>query len=775
MAQLGMSQPVRRKEDIRLVTGAGRFTDDIRPSGTAYAAFVRSPHPHAKIGTIEISAAGRLPGVLAIYTAADIAEAGLGTISFGLAAFFLNKDGSPAFNPGRPLLATGRAKQLGDAVAMVVAETVAQAKDAVELIEVEYEPLPAVFEPAEAVKPGAPTLWEQKSDNIALDWEAGNRPGVEAGFARAAKIVAVDLPVHRIALATMEPRSVVAEYDKASGRYTIYLGTQGVHEMRDITAKALGVAPDRVRVITPDVGGSFGLKGLHFQEHSLVAWAAGQLGRPVKWTAERQEAFLSDTMGREMQVRAELALDADARFLALRMTAFANLGAYCSQYSILPTVSGYGLMTGPYAIPAAYAKVLAVFTNTIWVDAYRGAGRPEICYVLERLVDIAAREVGLEPGEIRRRNLVPAAAIPYKTALRAEYDSGDFPGLFAKALRRAGFDEFPARRATSRQRGKLRGLGLSYHLGGSATFPTEQADIRFLPDGRVFMGVGTGPSGQSHETAFAQILVERLGIPFDKIDFVYGDSDLLSHGAGTAGAKSLTMAGTALLDAAEKIEKKGYLLAAHFLEAAEADIEFREGSFTIAGTDRGIDILSLAERTRTANNLPVDLPRSLDDIGKTTTNSSTYPNGCHVCELEIDEETGAIELCSYLALDDFGNMVNPLIVAGQVHGGVVQGVGQALLEQIHFDAAGQLLTGSFMDYAMPRADNFSFIDSEYCPVPCKTNSLGVKGASEAGTTGSMGAAMNAVMDALAPLGVRHLDMPATPLRVWQAIQQAKVQ
>ncbi len=775
MAQLGMSQPVRRKEDIRFITGTGRYTDDIRPGGVAYAAFVRSPHPHARIGGIETAAARRAPGVLGVYTADDVAKAGLGTISFGLAAFFPNKDGSPAFNPGRPLLATGRAKQLGDAVAMVVAETIAQAKDAVELIEVDYQPLPAVFEPAEAVKPGAPALWEEKPDNIALDWEAGNRAGVEAAFARAAKIVAFDLPVHRIALATMEPRAVVAEYDQASGRYTVHLGTQGVHEMRDITAKALGVAPERVRVITPDVGGSFGLKGLHFQEHTLVAWAAKELGRPVKWTAERQEAFLSDTMGREMQVHAELALDAGARFLALRMTAFANLGAYCSQYSLLPTVSGYGLMTGPYAIPAAHAKVRAVFTNTIWVDAYRGAGRPEICYVLERLVDLAAREMKLSPVEIRRRNLVPAAAIPYKTAMRAEYDSGDFPGLYEKALRRAGFDEFPARRDRARRRGRLRGLGVAYHLGGSATFPTEQADIRFLPDGRVFMGVGTGPSGQSHETAFAQILVERLGIPFDKIDFVYGDSDLLSHGAGTAGAKSLTMAGTALLDAAGKIEKKGRLLAAHFLEVAEADIEFRDGSFTIVGTDRGIDIMTLAARTRTANNLPAELPRSLDDIGRTTTNASTYPNGCHVCELEIDEETGAIELNAYLAFDDFGNMVNPLIVAGQVHGGVVQGVGQALIEQIQFDATGQLLTGSFMDYAMPRADDVSFIDSDYSPVPCTTNSLGVKGASEAGTTGSMGAAMNAVLDALAPLGVRHLDMPATPMRVWQAIQQAKVQ
>ncbi len=773
MGQFGIGQAVRRKEDIRLITGTGRYVDDETMPRQAYAAFLRSPHAHARIASIALAEARRLPGVLAIYTHEDVKAAALGTIK--CIAPLKNRDGSNYFNPGRPLLAEGKVRHVGDPVALVIAETPETAKDAVELIAVEYEPLASVIDPAEAAKPGAPAVWDEKPGNVALDWGLGDAKAVEDAFAKAAKIVRLDLAINRVIVAPIEPRGILASYDKASDRYTMHIGTQGAFGMRSTVAAHLGVGEDKLRVITGDVGGSFGMKTFDYPENTLLPWAAKLLGRPIKWTSDRQEAFLTDTQGREQKVHAELALDQDGRFLAVRAETFANVGAYLSHFSVfIPTVAGFRLLTGAYRIPAAYVHVRAVLTNTVWVDAYRGAGRPECSYIIERLVDEAARETGLGRDEIRRRNLVPQEAMPYATPLIAVYDSGDFRANLDLALQRADFAGFETRRAEAKKHGKLRGLGISYYMEVTAAMPQEKADIRFTPTGRVRLGIGTGPSGQGHATAFAQILADRLGLDFDRIDFVTGDTDALTQGGGSGGAKSLLMAGTAVVDAAERIIAKGKKLAGHFLEAAESDIEFRDGRFAIAGTDRAIDIMELAAKTREARKLPDGTSATLDDAGLSTGNKNTFPNGCHLCELEIDEETGAARILCYTVVDDFGMVVNPLIVEGQIHGGIVQGAGQILIEDARFEAgSGQLLSGSFMDYAMPRADDFPGFAIEFHNVPCTTNVLGIKGAGEAGTVGALGATMNAVIDALSPLGIAHFDMPATPQRLWHAIRSAR--
>jgi carbon-monoxide dehydrogenase large subunit len=773
LGQFGIGQAVRRKEDLRFITGAGRFTDDINRERQSYAYFLRSPHAHARLLGIDTAAAREAPGILAVYTHDDVAAAGLAPIKCG--APVKNRDGSDYVNPGRPQLASERVRHVGDPVAMVVAETLEQAKDAAELIEVDYEILPSVVDPVLATRPGAPVLFDDVPDNIALDWGLGDADAVDAAFAQAARIVKIDLAINRVVVNSIEARSVVGEYDAATDRYTVYLGTQGVFGMRRNLAAGLAVAEDRVRVVTQDVGGSFGMKSFAFPENALVPFAAKLLGRPVKWTSERQEAFLTDSQGREARIHAEMALDKDARFLAIRCDSYANIGAYLSSFSLMiPTMAGFRLLTGAYRIPAAYVNVRAVFTNTVWVDAYRGAGRPETSYILERLVDAAARETGLAPDEIRRCNFVPPTSMPYKTPMIVTYDSGDFPATMALGLKQADWAGFAGRREAAKGRGKLRGIGMSYYLEVTANQPQEAADIRFTPAGRVIMAVGSGPSGQGHETAFAQILEDRLGIPFDAIDFVTGDSDALTQGAGTGGAKTLMLAGTALVDAAEKIIVKGRKLASHMLEAAEQDIEFRDGAFAIAGTDRSIAIMELARRAREAKALPEGMPTTLDDIGLSTATKNTFPNGCHVCELEIDEATGTTEICAYSVVDDFGVVVNPMIVEGQIQGGIAQGIGQALMEEAVFDGdSGQLVTGSFMDYALPRAEDIPNFTITFNNVPCTTNVLGIKGVGEAGSVGALGAVMNAIVDALAPLGITAIDMPATPAKLWAAIARAR--
>ena len=773
MGQFGIGQAVRRTEDVRFITGKGRYADDEADPRQAHAVFLRSPHAHARIKSIVVDEARRAPGVLAVYTGADVAAAKLGTIK--CVAPLKNRDGSNYFNPGRPLLAQGKVRHVGDPVALVIAETANAARDASELIEVAYETLPAVTDPASAVAAGAPTLWDEAPGNVALDWGLGDPRPVEEAFAKAAKIVELDLAINRTIVAPIEPRAILASYDPATERYTLNIGTQGAFGMRGTVAQHLGIKEDKLRVITRDVGGSFGMKTFDFPENTLLPWAAKLLGRPIKWTSDRQEAFLIDTQGREQKVHAELALDQDGHFLAVRADTLANMGAYLSQFSVfVATMAGFRLLTGAYRIPAATIRVRTVFTNTVWVDAYRGAGRPECSYIIERLVDAAARETGLGRDEIRRRNLVPPSAMPYATPLIAVYDSGDFPANLELGLKQADWAGFERRRAEARSRGKLLGLGISYYMEVTAAMPQEKADISFLPTGRVRLGVGTGPSGQGHATAFAQILADRLGLDLDRIDFVTGDTDALSQGGGTGGAKSLLLAGTAIVDGAEKIIAKGKKLAGHFLEAAESDIEFRDGRFAIAGTDRAIDILELAAKTREAKTLPPGVPSSLDDAGLSTGNKNTFPNGAHLCEIEIDAETGAARILRYTVVDDFGVLVNPLIVEGQIHGGIVQGAGQVLLEDVRFDpGSGQLLSGSFQDYTMPRADDFPGFAIAFHNVPCATNVLGIKGAGEAGTVGALGATMNAVLDALSPLGITTLDLPATPQRLWQAIRRAK--
>jgi aerobic carbon-monoxide dehydrogenase large subunit len=772
MGQFGIGQAVRRREDVRFVTGTGRYVDDERDARQVYAAFLRSPHAHARITALDASAAKKAPGVRAVYTGADVEAAGLGSIK--CVAPLKNRDGTNFFNPGRPLLATDKVRHVGDAVALVIADSSAAAKDALDLIEVDYAELPAVVDPAEAVKPGAPALWDEQPSNVALDWTLGDRNKCDDAFAKAAKIVTLDLAINRVMVAPLEPRGILAEYDPKTERYTLRIGTQGAFGMRSTVAQHLGVKDDKVRVITGDVGGSFGMKTFDFPENTLLPWAAKQLGRPVKWLCDRQESFVTDTQGREQKVHAELALDKDGHFLAVRADTLANIGAYLSYFSVfVATMAGFRLLTGAYRIPAAHVHVRTVMTNTVWVDAYRGAGRPECSYIIERLVDAAARETGLGRDEIRRRNLVRESDMPWQTPLLVAYDSGDFPTNLERALDVADFAGFEQRRKEARSHGKLLGLGISYYMEVTAAMPSEKADIRFLPTGRVRMGIGTGPSGQGHATAFAQILADRLGLDIDAIDFVTGDTDALTQGGGTGGAKSLLLAGTAVVDAAEKIIAKGRKLAGHFLEASESDIEFHDGRFAIAGTDRSIDIVALAAKTRDASKLPGDVPSALDDAGTSTSNKNTFPNGTHLCEIAIDEETGVASIQRYTVVDDFGVLVNPLIVEGQIHGGIVQGAGQILIEDARYDANGQLLSGSFMDYAMPRADDFPSFGISFLNVPCTTNVLGIKGAGEAGTVGALGATMNAVLDALSPLGIATLDMPATPQRLWAAIRKAK--
>jgi carbon-monoxide dehydrogenase large subunit len=775
MIKFGIGQSARRKEDERLLTGKGRYVDDFTLPGQAYAAFLRSPHAHAAIRRVDTTAAKRAPGVLAVYTGADFEASGLKRIK--CFAPLKSRDGSALRDPSRPLLAVGRVMHVGDPVAIVVAETLAQAKDALEQIEVDYDALAALVDPERALEKDAPRIWDEIPDNTALDYELGDAKAVDAAFASAARVVRVRLPISRVAIASIEPRGVLAQYDAASERYTVYIGSQGVMGMRDQLAYTLGTKKEQVRVITADVGGSFGMKGFPFPENGMVPWAAKQLGRPVKWISERQEAFTSDTQGREQIARVEIALDKEHRFLAIRGDIVANMGAYLSGFSVfIPTLAGTRIFTGAYRIPAAHVRIRSVFTNTVWVDAYRGAGRPETAFTIESAVDAVAREVGIAPDELRRRNFVPPEAMPYTvpTAPGVVYDSGEFAAAFALALERAAWSSFEARRAEAKARGRLRGIGLAYYLEVTAPGPRERTDVAFTADGRVRITVGTGASGQGHETSFAQVVADRLGVPFELIDCVSGDSDLLKQGGGTGGAKSMMLAGTSLLDASEKIVARGRNAAGHFLEAAATEIEFRDGRFTIVGTDRSIEILELAHRLGLAKQLPADVPATLDDFGMSTTDKSTYPNGCHVCELEVDPETGAVSIERYSLIDDFGALVNPLLLQGQIHGGIVQGAGQILLEQAAYDRdSGQLIAGSFMDYAMPRAADMPSFEIDFRNVPCRTNTLGLKGAGEAGTVGSLGAVANALSDALAQVGAGPVAMPATPYRVWQAIQTAR--
>ncbi len=772
MGQFGMGQPVRRLEDQRLVTGHGRYTDDISLSHQAYAYVLRSPHAHARIRGIDTAAAEAAPGVLAVYTAADLSRDGIGTIP--LLTPLPNRDGSPCKAPPYPVLAADRVRHAGDAVALIVAETPAQAKDAGELVAVDYEPLPAAVETATALAQSQPLVWDDAPQNLHLDWEIGDKAATDAAFARAKHVIALRLGNNRLVANSMETRNAIGDWSAGEQRYTLYSSTQGSHVVRQIMSGVLNVPENRIRVVTPDVGGGFGMKLFLYREFVLVLYAARKLGRPVKWAPERSEAFLSDTQGRDNVTDAELALDGDGRFLAIRIATVANMGAYLSNFSsFIPTLAGTQMLTGLYTLPAAYVGVKCVFTHTVPVDAYRGAGRPEAAYVVERLVDVASRRLGIPAAELRRRNFVKREQMPYNTALGLTYDSGDFVRNMDDALRLADQAGFASRRAAARKTGKLRGFGFATYIEQCGTGGDEMAELRFDPSGTATLLIGTQSSGQGHHTAYAQFVADGLGIPLEQIRFQQGDTDQVSFGRGTGGSRSLPVGGNAVRGAIDKVIAKTKKIAAHKLEAAEADIEFADGAFRIAGTDRSVDFTTIAKAAFEPSELPPGMESGLDETARYMHKASTFPNGCHVCEVEIDAETGATRIVRFLVVDDFGTVVNPLLLAGQVHGGIGQGVGQALLEDCVYDPeSGQLVSGSLMDYAMPRADSVPAIEFSYNVVPCTTNPLGIKGAGEAGAIGAPPAVINAIVDALAEYGVEHVEMPATAERVWRAIADA---
>ncbi|HTU53654.1 MAG TPA: xanthine dehydrogenase family protein molybdopterin-binding subunit [Acetobacteraceae bacterium] len=773
MTKFGLAQSVRRVEDPRLLAGRGRYTDDIMPDGVAIGALARSPHAAARIVSIDVTPARSMPGVLAVYTSADLKTDGIGELPCVVP--ITNRDGSPRAEPAHPVLADGMVRHVGDPVAFVVGKTAQAARDGAEAVEIEYDVLPSVTDLVQAMDAGQPAVWPGAKKNVCFDWEVGDRARVDALFAEAAHVTRLTVVNNRVVVSSMEARAALAEFNAASGRFTLTTNTQGVWLLKEQLAKAIFRVPeDDFRVITPDVGGGFGMKLFLYAEHALVCYAARKLGRPVKWASERSEAFLSDTHGRDNVTDGELALDQDSRFLALRTRNLANMGAYLSTFApLIPTLAGTKVLASVYGFKAIYSNVIGLFTNTVPVDAYRGAGRPESNYLVERLVDAAARELGIDRVEIRRRNMVCPTAMPYMTAMGQTYDSGDFRRVLDTALEKIDWVGFPTRRAAAEKRGRMRGIGLAYYLEATGGDSTERAEIRFAPDGLVDVFVGTQSTGQGHETAYVQLIADRLGVPGENVRIHQGDSDAIPTGGGTGGARSLYSEGQAILATAAAVIEKGKRAAAEALEAAVADIAFVEGSFSIVGTDRTIGILDLAARQR-ARAAKGEAVGTLDAAEVAAIDQHTFPNGCHTTEVEVDPDTGVVDVARYLVCDDFGRIVNPLIVRGQVRGGVAQGIGQAILERTVYDpGSGQLLSGSFMDYALPRADDIPDIEVDLVDVPSLANPLGVKGAGEAGAVGSPPAVINAIMDALGSRGVRRLDMPATPERVWKALATAQ--
>ena len=754
----------KRREDLRFITGRGRYLDDIVFAGLVHAVVLRSPHAHARIATIDALAARAAPGVLAVLTAAEAAADGLSPLRPGAETNTVT--GEPfAFEP-QPLLAAEKVRHVGEAVALVVATTREQALDAAELVAVEYAPLPAVTTVAAAHAPGAPLISDKAPDNRCLDWLHGDGKAVDAAFAKAVHIVRLRLDNHRVVTNPMEPRGIVGVYDAATGRYTAHVSAQSIHVTRDFTARALGVPPAQVRFVAPDVGGGFGAKNFVYPEHALLLWAARRVGRPVKWIATRSEVFLADHAGRDQRAEALLALDAEGKFLALRVESNANLGAYLAGSSASVQTFQYAFLPGTvYAIPAIDLHVVGVFTNTTPIGVLRGPGYAEANNIIERLIDEAARRCGFDRLELRRRNLVPAAAMPMVNAVGNQVDSGAFPDTFELALAAADVAGFAARRQASEARGRLRGLGLAYHIKGTGGNPSENVDIRFEADGSVSLITGTQHIGQGHETTFPQILADKLGVPNELIKLRQGDTDLIAHGGGHGSSRATYMGGTAIFRAADEIILKGTSVAADVLEAAEADIRFADGDFVVTGTDRRATLLDVAKQAREAG-------EPLDTYHFWTREWMTFPNGAHVVEVEIDRETGRVILERYTAVDDYGVIVNPMVATGQAHGAIAQGSGQALLETAVYDAeSGQILAASFMDYALPRADDLPAFSLGFNSTRCTTNPLGVKGCGEAGAIAAFPAIHNAIHDALAPLGVKNFDGPATPARVWRAMQK----
>ncbi|MBV5294530.1 MAG: xanthine dehydrogenase family protein molybdopterin-binding subunit [Curvibacter lanceolatus] len=775
---------VRRKEDYRFLTGAGQYTDDVVLAAQSHAVFVRSPHAHARINAIDIAAAQAAPGVLGVFTGADVAAAGINGLPCGW--LITSTDGQPMKEPPHPILAQGKVRYVGDHVAMVVAETLQQARDAAELVNVDYEVLDAVVQVADAAK--GPALHDNAPDNHCFKWAIGDKAAVDAAFAGAAHVTRLDLVNNRLVPNAMEPRAAIGSYSRANDEYTLYVSNQNPHVERLLmTAFVMGLPEHKVRVIAPDVGGGFGSKIYLYAEDVCLTWASKKLNRNIKWVADRSEAFLSDAHGRDHVSHAEMAMDANGRFLAMRVHTDANLGAYLSTFaSAVPTILYATLLAGQYTTPQVHVEVDAWFTNTAPVDAYRGAGRPEATYLLERLVTRCAWELGLSQAEIRRRNFI--TSFPYQTPVALQYDIGDYPACLAQAEQLADAAGFEARKTASAAKGLLRGIGYSSYIEACGIAPSniagalgaraglfECGEVRVHPTGSVTVFTGSHSHGQGHETTFAQVVAARLGLTPDQVDVVHGDTGRVPFGMGTYGSRSISVGGAAIMKALDKIETKAKKIAAHLLEASDVDIDFANGEFTVRGTDKKVTFGQVALTAYVPHNYPLDkLEPGLNETAFYDPTNFTFPAGTYICEVEVDPATGSVRVDRFAAVDDFGTIINPMIVEGQVHGGLVQGIGQALIENCVYDReTGQLLTGSFMDYAMPRADDFPEFKLGHVCTPCTHNPLGTKGCGEAGAIGSPPAVINAVLDALKPLGVHDIDMPASPARVWAAIQAAR--
>ena len=780
MPDTGLGAAVRRKEDNRFLTGKGRYTDDINRPGQAYAYFLASPHARAKIKGIDTSKAKAAPGVIGVFTAADLAADGVGGPICGWVV--TQKNGEPHKSPAVSALASDRVNFVGEQVAVVVAESLGQAKDASELIEVDYAPEPAVTRMSDALADGAPQLHDDVPGNLCFDWEIGDKAATEAAFAKADHVTTLDIVNNRLIPNAIEPRAAIGEYDSGTDSSTLFTTSQNPHVARLVLAAFCGLGPEnKLRVVAPDVGGGFGSKIYVYRDEIVTLWAAKKLGRPVKWTAERAASFLTDAHGRDHETRAELALDKDGNFLGLRVSTLANVGAHNQIFSTATPSYLYGcLLTGQYKTPAVYGEVKTVFTNTAPVDAYRGAGRPEATFVVERLVEKAAQELGIDKTELRRRNFIQPEQFPYQTPCLVQYDSGDFPLLLDRALELIDYKGFPARKQASEAKGKLRGIGLSCWVEACGLAPSavvgalgggvgqwESANIKFNPTGSVTVYTGSHAHGQGHETVFAQIVSEHLGIPEENVEVVHGDTGIVPFGMGTYGSRSGPVGGAAVYKAAQKIIEKGRKIAAHLFEASVEDVEYENGTYSVAGTDKTKTMAEIAFAAYVPHNYPLEeLEPGLDETAFFDPMNFTFPSGGYVAEVEVDPETGVVEIMDWVGVDDVGKVMNPMIVAGQLHGGFAQGIGQALYEGCVYDDSGQLLTGSLMDYCMPRADNFPAFKTEETNQPCPHNPLGVKGCGEAGAIGSPAAMLNAVVDAI---GV-DIDMPATPEKVWRALQ-----
>ena len=768
MGEFAIGQGVSRFEDPRLIQGGGRYTDDIKLPGMAHGVVLRSPHAHARLKSIDTAAAKAAPGVLCVLTSADIKAAGFPDLP--VPGGLKRRDGSPQYKPRYPILAETHTRWVGDYVAFVVAETIAQAMDAAELIAVDFEPLPAVTSTAEASKPGSPRVWEDCPDNISFVELLGDKAATDAAFARADHVVKNRMVINRVTAVSMEPRGAVGDYNAADGRYTLYTALQRPHPVRADLAKLLGVPESKVQIITGDTGGSFGMKSPIFNEMPLVLLASKLTGRPVKWISTRSEAFLSDAQGRDNVTEAELALDKNGVFLGLRVKTVAAIGAYL-QANMPAFVGNAGTLAGCYRTPAIHVDITAVFTNTNPVRPYRGNGRPEAAYVIERMVNVAAAELKIDPAELRRRNYIPASAMPFKTGLTFTYDSGEFEKNMDMALELADAKGFKARKAESHKRGRLRGFGLSNTIERAAPVGTEGAEVRFDRTGAATIFSGSNSQGQGHETVLKQLVCDRLGLDPKDVQYVQGDTDLVFYGEGTGGSRTSTMAGSAFHLATEKIVTKARAIAAHQLKVNADELNFSEGVFSSKATNRTLSIKEIAKESFDFAKLPKDMEAGLSANAVYHAPVANYPNGCHICELEIERETGKVEIVRYTVVDDVGTVLNPMLLHGQIHGGIAQGVGQVLMEDIHFDAEGQLVTASFMDYAMPHAHDFCDMEVESNPVPTKTNPIGTKGAGEAGCVGALPAVANALVDALSEFGIKHIEMPATAERIWRIMQR----